>query len=129
MCTGAVSLAPDAPVPLLLLGVRDEFTGRPWRPPARHWPGSPLIGGIDEQAGGTWLAVHPGVPRVACLLNSRGFFADPARPRRGGEPPAPARRGGPGRARRPRRRSRRARCLRPVPPDLRHPGIRNGAGL
>ncbi len=59
MCTVVVSLQPDAPVPLLLLGVRDEFTGRPWQPPARHWPGSPLIGGLDEQAGGTWLAVHP----------------------------------------------------------------------
>ena len=59
MCTVAVSLEPGDPVPLLLLGIRDEFTGRPWRPPARHWPGSPLIGGIDEQAGGTWLAVHP----------------------------------------------------------------------
>ena len=33
MCTVVVSLAPEAPVPLLLLGVRDEFTGRPWQPP------------------------------------------------------------------------------------------------
>ena len=36
--------------------------GRPWQPPARHWPApqwSPLIGGRDEQAGGTWPAVHP----------------------------------------------------------------------
>src|ERR1700761_9030060 len=87
MCTVAVSLAPDAPVPLLLLGVRDEFTGRPWRPPARHWPGSPLIGGLDEQAGGTWLAVHPGVPRVACLLNGRGPEAAPAGRRSRGELP------------------------------------------
>ena len=38
MCTVVVSLQPDALVPLLLLGVRDEFTGRPWQPPARHWP-------------------------------------------------------------------------------------------
>ena len=59
-------------MPLLLLGVRDEFAGRPWQPPARHWPGSPLIGGRDEQAGGTWLAVHPAVPRVGCILNGRG---------------------------------------------------------
>ena len=87
MCTVAVSLAPDAPVPLLLLGVRDEFTGRPWRPPARHWPGSPLLGGIDEQAGGTWLAVHPGIPRVSCILNGRGEFAPPdSRQSRGGLP-------------------------------------------
>ena len=57
MCTVVVSLQPAAPVPLLLLGVRDEFTGRPWQPPARHWAATewaPLIGGLDEQAGGTW---------------------------------------------------------------------------
>jgi len=81
MCTVVVSLAPEDQVSLLLLGIRDEFTGRPWRPPARHWPGSPLIGGRDLQAGGTWLAVDPGVPRVACVLNGRGPLA-PADTRR-----------------------------------------------
>jgi hypothetical protein len=87
MCTVALSLEPGDPVPLLLLGIRDEFTGRPWRPPGRHWPGSPLIGGIDEQAGGSWLAVHPGPPRVACILNGRGEFAAPDRRKsRGGLP-------------------------------------------
>ncbi len=87
MCTVVVSLAPQDRVPLLLLGVRDEFTGRPWQPPARHWPGSPLIGGRDEQAGGTWLAVHPALPRVGCILNGRGEFASPGRRRsRGGLP-------------------------------------------
>ena len=50
---------------MLLLGVRDEFTGRPWQRPARHWPRSALIGGLDEQAGGTWLAVHPNGPGSA----------------------------------------------------------------
>jgi len=38
MCTVVVSLAPQDQVPLLLLGVRDEFTGRPWQR-RRHWPG------------------------------------------------------------------------------------------
>jgi hypothetical protein len=85
VCTVVVSLEPGARVPLRLLGIRDELTSRPWRPPARHWPGSPLIGGIDEQAGGTWLAVHPGIPRVACLLNGRGQPADPARKRSRGD--------------------------------------------
>jgi hypothetical protein len=85
VCTVVVSLAPGERVPLRLLGIRDELTSRPWRPPARHWPGSPLIGGIDEQAGGTWLAVHPGIPRVACLLNGRGLLADPARRRSRGD--------------------------------------------
>lgn len=82
-----LSFDPREPVPLLLLGVRDELTDRPWRPPARHWPGSPLIGGLDEQAGGTWLAVQPEVPRVSCLLNGRGVLAEPARRRSRGELP------------------------------------------
>ncbi len=95
MCTVVVSLAPAAPVPLLLLGIRDEFTGRPWRPPARHWPGSPLIGGIDEQAGGTWLAVHPAHPRVGCILNGRGELAPPDRRRSRGDLPLRAAAEGP----------------------------------
>jgi Transport and Golgi organisation 2 len=98
MCTVVVSLAPEAPVPLLLLGVRDEFTGRPWQPPARHWPTpewSPLVGGLDEQAGGTWLAVHPAAPRVGCILNGRGEFAPPDRRRSRGELPLRAAAEGP----------------------------------
>ena len=98
MCTVVLSLAPEAPVPLLLLGVRDEFTGRPWRPPARHWPApgwAPLIGGIDEQAGGTWLAVHPAQPRVGCVLNGRGDFAPPDRRRSRGDLPLRAAAEGP----------------------------------
>ena len=83
-------------MPLRLLGIRDELTDRPWRPPARHWPGLPLIGGIDDQAGGTWLAVHPGIPRVACLLNGRGPLADPAGRRSRGELPLRAAADGPG---------------------------------
>jgi hypothetical protein len=74
-------------MPLLLLGVRDEFTGRPWQPPGRHWPGSPLVGGRDEQAGGTWLAVHPAIGRVSCVLNGRGQPAPPRSRRSRGELP------------------------------------------
>jgi Transport and Golgi organisation 2 len=95
VCTVVISLAPEEPMPLLLLGVRDEFTGRAWQPPARHWPGSPLIGGRDEQAGGTWLAVHPAVPRVACILNARGEPAPPAVRRTRGELPLRAAAEGP----------------------------------
>jgi hypothetical protein len=88
VCTVVVSFEPGERCPLLLLGVRDELTDRPWRPPASHWPGSPLVGGLDEQAGGTWLAVHPRLPRVSCLLNGRGL---PAHPSNGGAsaPPNP----------------------------------------
>ena len=74
-------------MPLLLLGFRDELTDRPWQPPARHWQGSPLVGGRDEQAGGTWLALHPGIPRVACILNARGQQAAPEDRRSRGELP------------------------------------------
>ena len=74
-------------MPLRLLGVRDELTNRPWRPPAWHWPGAPLVGGIDEQAGGTWLAVHPGARRAGALLNARGRFADLAVRRSRGDLP------------------------------------------
>jgi hypothetical protein len=95
VCTVVVSLAPAARMPLLLLGFRDEFTGRPWQPPARHWPGSPLVGGRDEQAGGTWLAVHPQIPRVACILNTRGQQAAPERRRSRGELPLRAAADGP----------------------------------
>jgi len=93
MCTVVVSLEPEAPVPLLLLGIRDEFTGRPWQRPARHWAGqetpewTPLIGGRDEQAGGTWLALHPEASRVGCILNGRGQAAPPDRRRSRGELP------------------------------------------
>jgi hypothetical protein len=96
VCTVVISFAPSDRVPLLLLGVRDEVTDRPWRPPARHWLGSPLVGGIDEQAGGTWLAVHPGAARVSCLLNGRGAAAAPAVRRSRGELPLRAAMDGPG---------------------------------
>jgi hypothetical protein len=73
VCTVIVSVDPTAAVPVLLAGVRDEFSGRPWLPPARHWPDRPeLIGGRDLQAGGTWLAVNTVSPAVACVLNGEG---------------------------------------------------------
>lgn len=73
---------------MLLLGVRDEFSDRPWLPPGRHWPEHPgLVGGQDLQAGGTWLAVQPQAPRVACVLNGHGEAApDAQRVTRGGLP-------------------------------------------
>lgn len=79
MCTTVISVDPHSDVPVLLVGVRDEFSDRPWLPPARHWPERPeLVGGVDLQAGGTWLAVRPDVPRVACVLNGHGEAAPEA---------------------------------------------------
>jgi hypothetical protein len=76
MCTAVLSFDPSSPVPLLLAGVRDEFTDRPWEPPGAHWPDRPaLLGGRDLRAGGTWLAVDPGAPRAACILNGHGRMA------------------------------------------------------
>src|ERR1700722_6845380 len=76
MCTTVLSFDPGSPVPVLLIGVRDEFLDRPWAAPGRHWPQWPdLVGGQDLQAGGTWLAVHSVARRVACVLNGRGKSA------------------------------------------------------
>ncbi|MEV5557534.1 NRDE family protein [Nonomuraea wenchangensis] len=62
--------------PLTLMGVRDEFTDRPWEGPGEHWPDYPgVIGGRDLKAGGTWLAVNPAARRAAALLNGRGRAA------------------------------------------------------
>jgi hypothetical protein len=74
MCTAILGIEPGAPV--LLAGVRDELVDRAWLPPGPHWPAHPgLIGGLDLQAGGTWLAVAPAAQRVACVLNGRGRMA------------------------------------------------------
>jgi len=76
VCTAIVDVDPTAEYPVLLAGVRDEFQDRPWIPPGRHWPEYPqLIGGQDLLASGTWLAVDPQAPRVACVLNGRGPLA------------------------------------------------------
>ncbi|MFI6519707.1 NRDE family protein [Spirillospora sp. NPDC050679] len=76
MCTAIVSVDPASPVPVLLVGVRDEFVVRSWAPPGRHWPDRPaLVAGRDLRAGGTWFAVDPGAPRAATVLNGPGPLA------------------------------------------------------
>jgi hypothetical protein len=84
MCTVLLRWRPDAPWPLLMAAVRDEFLDRPWDPPASHWPTYPsLVGGRDRQAGGTWLAVDPTRPAVAAVLNGVRLPPEPSRPSRG----------------------------------------------
>jgi hypothetical protein len=78
-----VSLEPSEPR-MLLVGIRDERLDRSWLPPGRYWPELPVVGGRDELAGGTWLAVHPAIPRVACVLDGLGQHApQPFRKSRG----------------------------------------------
>ncbi|MEU4833412.1 NRDE family protein [Streptosporangium sp. NPDC023615] len=74
MCTVVVSIDPSAEIPLIVVGVRDEFTERPWVPPGEHWPRDRpgLIGGRDLRGGGTWLAVDPAGRRVGAVLNGHG---------------------------------------------------------
>lgn len=76
MCTVVVSFEPGSRLPLIILAVRDELLGRPWLPPAEHWPEYPgLMGGIDLVAGGTWLALDPVANRVGFVLNGVGQMA------------------------------------------------------
>lgn len=57
MCLIAFSFTPGNCRHLLLAANRDEFHARPARPMAWwDWPHGPLAG-LDEKAGGTWLAV------------------------------------------------------------------------
>jgi hypothetical protein len=88
-----VSLEPSQPR-MLLAGIRDQLPHRPWQPPGRHWPELPLLGGTDELTGGTWLAVHPAIPRVACVVDGRGQHAPQPFRRSRGELPLLAGAGG-----------------------------------
>lgn len=55
----------------MIATTRDELRSRTWRAPAAWWeqefPG--VVGGRDEQSGGTWLAVDGARRRVAVVLN------------------------------------------------------------
>ncbi len=59
MCTVVFLRRPGHAWPLILGANRDEMLGRPWRPPARHWPERPeIVAGLDELAGGSWLGIN-----------------------------------------------------------------------
>jgi uncharacterized protein with NRDE domain len=72
MCSIVLLRRPHHDWPLLFAGNRDEMSGRPSKPPARHWPDRPeVVAGLDELAGGSWLGLNDhGV--LACILNRYG---------------------------------------------------------
>jgi hypothetical protein len=72
MCTLVILRRPGHSWPLLIAANRDEMVDRAWQPPARHWSDrEDVVGGLDELAGGTWLAVNDhGV--AAAILNREG---------------------------------------------------------
>lgn len=83
MCVVALAWQVHPDWPLILLGNRDEFHGRPSAPLAAWDDGSGIVAGRDLQAGGTWLGVHPESGRVVVVTNVRGALPDPAKESRG----------------------------------------------
>lgn len=68
--------------PLVVAANRDEFFARPTRP-AGHWPDYPqVMGGLDLQAGGTWLGISQ-TGRFAAITNVREPQMPPGRQSRG----------------------------------------------
>ncbi len=85
MCTVVTLRRPGHDWPLILAANRDEMAGRPWRPPARHWPDRPdVTAGLDELAGGSWLGINDsGV--IAAVMNREGALGPAAGKRSRGE--------------------------------------------
>ena len=74
MCTIAI-LFGVAEYPLVLAANRDELYARPTRSPHVIAPG--LVGGTDEQSGGTWLALDTRRGRFAAVTNQRDLAPRP----------------------------------------------------
>ena len=69
MCLIAFQWQLERPVPLFVVGNRDEFYDRPTAPLA-WWEGGGILAGRDLKAGGTWLGVTL-EGRFAALTNYR----------------------------------------------------------
>jgi uncharacterized protein with NRDE domain len=74
MCTIAI-LFGVAETPLVVAANRDELYARRTRAPEVLAPG--VAGGVDEESGGTWLAVHRD-GRFAAVTNQRAIDPKPA---------------------------------------------------
>ncbi|MGQ2928969.1 MAG: NRDE family protein [Sphingopyxis sp.] len=83
MCVVALAWQVHPDWPLILIGNRDEFHGRPAAPLAAWDDGSCIVAGRDLQAGGTWLGVHQPSGRAVVVTNVRGAMPDPAKESRG----------------------------------------------
>lgn len=83
MCTVVVRWAP--PDPVLVLALRDELTGRAYDDPDEWWPDQPgVVGGRDQQAGGTWCVTDFSSGATAMVLNRpQRKVAEPGAPSRG----------------------------------------------
>jgi uncharacterized protein with NRDE domain len=85
MCTFIILRRPGHDWPVLIAANRDEMTDRAWQRPTRHWPGRPdVVGGLDELAGGTWLAAND-TNVVAAVLNREGSLGPTTNKRSRGE--------------------------------------------
>jgi len=70
MCLIVIAHRHSSDYPLIVAANRDEFHARPTKD-AHWWPDRPmLLGGRDQRAGGTWLAVHRN-GRFAAVTNFR----------------------------------------------------------
>jgi uncharacterized protein with NRDE domain len=74
MCTIAILIG-VADSPVMIAANRDELYARDTRPPQRLAAG--VIGGLDVQSGGTWLALHR-AGRFAAVTNQRALAQPPA---------------------------------------------------
>lgn len=76
MCTIAILIEVVDGAPLVIAANRDEIYARPTRPPERLQRAPRIAGGVDEQSGGTWLAVR-GDARFAAVTNQRVLAPQP----------------------------------------------------
>ncbi len=69
MCVLFIAKNVSTQYPLIIIANRDEFYQRPAKPIA-HWQDSPIVAGLDLEAGGTWLGVTA-AGKISALTNIR----------------------------------------------------------
>ena len=89
MCLAFLRFQPDEEWPLLLASIRDEDLARPAARPGEWWPDTDpgVLGGRDQRAGGTWLAVDPDRRAVAAIFTPPVLAAPAVGQRTRGELP------------------------------------------